>query len=94
MHKNIIAQNKKEPPQHKIYVVHPQCRGYVHRTVFIFNSLQNHNSDLRTQLQIFSITQKLRTKVQIISSKTLCALSCRGHPHTQLGLNLKSKNRP
>ena len=35
-------------------MVHPQCRGYVHRTVVIFNFLQTHSSDLRTQLQIFS----------------------------------------
>ena len=45
-------------------MVHPQCRGYVHRTAFIFNSLQRHSSDLCTQLQIFSTTQS-------------CALSCR-----------------
>ena len=45
-------------------MVHPQCRGYVHKTMFIFNFLQTHSSDLHTQLQIFSTTQ-------------ICALSCR-----------------
>ena len=45
-------------------MVHPQCRGYIHRTMFIFNNLQTHSYDLHTQLQIFSTTQN-------------CALSCR-----------------
>ena len=58
-------------------MVHPQCRGYIHRTSFIFNNLQTtqfwsvhsaadllNNPKLRTQLQIFSTTQN-------------CALSCR-----------------
>ena len=76
-------------------VVHPQCRGYVHRTVFIFNSLQQHSYDLCTELQISAHlaadllnNPKLRTQLQILPSKTLCALSCRGRPRTQLGLIL------
>ena len=54
---------QQKPRRHKIYVVHPQCRGYLHRTTVIFNLLQTHSSDLRTQLQISSA---------ILS----CALSC------------------
>ena len=79
-------------------MVHPQCRGYIHRTVFIFNSLQQHSFDMRTQLQIFTHSAtdllnnpKLCTKLHILSSKTLCALSCRGRPCTQLGLKLPYK---
>ena len=45
-------------------VVHPQCRGYVHRTVFYSTLYKNHSSDLRTQLEIPSSPQS-------------CALSCR-----------------
>ena len=48
----------------------------------------NNSYGLRTQLQVFSIIPKLHTELQILSYKTLCALSCRGHPCTQLGLNL------
>ena len=37
---------------------------------------------------------KLCTQLQNLSSTILYALSCRGHPRSQLGLNLKPKNRP
>ena len=33
-------------------MVHPQCRGYVHKTALLFHFLQNNSSDLRTQQQI------------------------------------------
>ena len=53
-------------------VVHPQFRGYVHRTVFYSTLYKNHSSDLRTQLQIPSSPQShahscrpLRTQLQI-----------------------------
>ena len=45
-------------------MVHPQFRGYVHKTVFYSTIYKNHSSDLCTQLQIPSIPQS-------------CALSCR-----------------
>ena len=50
-------------------MVHPQCRGYVHRTTFIFNTLQNNSSDLRTQLQIFSTTQNYALSYRIFLPK-------------------------
>ena len=33
-------------------MVHPQCRGYVHKTALLFHFLQNNSFDLRTQQQI------------------------------------------
>ena len=59
-------------------VVHPQCRVYVHRTMFYSTLYKNHSSDLRTQLQIPSIPQS-------------CALSCRSL-RTQLQIFLITKN--
>ena len=38
-------------------VVHPQFKGYVHRTVFYSTLYKNHSSDLHTQLQISSSPQ-------------------------------------
>ena len=94
-------------------MVHPQCRGYVHRTAVIFNFLQTHSFDLCTQLQISSITQScalscrsflpkpsVHSAAEVVNTlswdltlhpKILCTLSCKGHPHTQLGLNLNPK---
>ena len=53
-------------------MVHPQCRGYIHRNVFYSTLYKNHSSDLRTQLQIPSGPQScahscrpLRTQLQI-----------------------------
>ena len=53
-------------------MVHPQFRGYVHRTVFYSTLYKNHSSDLRTQLQILLSPQShahsyrpLRTQLQI-----------------------------
>ena len=92
MNKN-ITEKQTEPPQHKIYVVHPQCRGYVHRTAFIFNTLQTHSYDMCTQLQIFSTTQSCALSYRTFLLKPykyLCTLSCKGCPRTQLGINLKN----
>ena len=81
-------------------VVHPQCRGYVHRTVFYSIFLQKPqfwSAHLATdpfspQSRAHSC-RPLRTQLQIfLSSKTLCAHSCRGRPRTQLGLNLFLQN--
>jgi hypothetical protein len=33
LHKQNRKEKETQEPQHQIYVVHPQCRGYVHRTV-------------------------------------------------------------
>ena len=52
-------------------VVHPQCRGYIHRTVFYSTFYKNHSSDLRTQLQIPSVLKAAHT------AAGLCAHSCR-----------------
>ena len=82
-------------------VVHPQCRGYVHKTVFIqlfttkmtvlicalsYRSFQSLKS--RTQQQASAHTAADLPFHQ----KPLCAHSCRGHPRTQLGINLLTKN--
>ena len=62
-------------------VVHPQCRGYVHRTLFYSTLYKNHSSDLCTQLQIPSSPQSrahscrpLRTLLHIsfITQNPLC----------------------
>ena len=85
-------------------VVHPQCRGYVHKPCFI-QLATKPQFDLRTQLQIPSVLKKPRTQQQapahtaaglssIFFTKTLCAHSCRGRPRTQLGLNLSLQNQP
>ena len=84
-------------------MVHPQCRGYVHKTTLLFHFLQNNSSDLRTHQQILpsNLTAHLAAIpfLQSISYtlscssfpyKTLCAHSCRGRPRTQLGLDLKT----
>ena len=57
-------------------VVHPQCRGYVHKTALLFHFLQNNSSDLRTQQQIrpSSLTAHLAA-VPFLQSLS-CALSC------------------
>ena len=90
-------------------MVHPQCRGYVHGFIQLFTNnsfdlrtqlqipahsaagLLNNPKTAHLAAEPFS---DLRTQLQILSYKTLYALSCRGHPHTQLGLNLKPRNRP
>ena len=51
-------------------VVHPQFRGYVHRTVFYSTLYKNHGSDMRNQLQIPSIPQAAHLAAD------LCAHSC------------------
>ena len=76
-------------------MVHPQCRGYIHRTVLLFNFLQNNSSDLQTQPQIrpsslttHSVTvpllQTLNCALSCSSFLTTlsCALSCSSFPHT------------
>ena len=70
----------------KYNVVHPQCRGYVHKLCFIQLSTKPQ-FDLCTQLQIPSVlnsrahsSRPLCTQLQIFSQssyKTLCAHSCR-----------------
>ena len=67
-------------------MVHPQCRGYVHKLRFI-QLATKPQFDLRTQLQIPSVlnsrahsSRPLRTQLQIFSQssyKTLCAHSYR-----------------
>ena len=52
-HNRNITQNHDT----RYNVVQPQCRGYVHRTVFYSTFYKNHSSDLRTQLQIPSSPQ-------------------------------------
>src|SRR5271155_1176118 len=94
MHKQITETKEKEP-QHQIYVVHPQCRGDVHRTV-IYIQLVKTETVLICALSCRSFPFLSRTlSCRLFPSyKTLCALSCRGRPRTQLGLNLKPENRP
>ena len=53
--KNITTTQKNHETRYN--VVHPQFRGYIHRTVFYSTLYKNHSSDLRTQLQIPSIPQ-------------------------------------
>ena len=94
--------NRKNTKNHntRYNVVHPQCRGYVHRTLFYSTFLQNHNSDLRTQLQIPSVLKAMHTAAGLYAHsyrfpyhlQTLCTHSCRGRPCTQLGLNLLLQN--
>ena len=60
-------RNNKQNHDTRYNVVHPQCRGYVHRTVFYSTFYKNHNSDLHTQLQISSSPQS-----RAHSCKPLC----------------------
>ena len=83
-------------------VVHPQFRGYVHRTVFYSILYKNHSSDLRTQLQILQVLKATHTVAGLCAHsctfpyhpKSLYTHSCRGHPCTQLGLNLFLQKQP
>ena len=80
--------------QDTIYnMVHPQCRGYVHRTVFYSTLYKNHSSHLHTQLQIPSSPQScahscrpLRTQLQIFfitpKPSTHLAVDFLYHPKT------------
>ena len=90
MHKNITTTQWNHNT--RCNVVHPQFRGYVHRTMFYSTLYKNHSSDLRTQLQISSISQVAHLAADLLNHpKNICAHSCRGHPRTQLGLNLSYK---
>ena len=73
-------------------MVHPRRRGYVHRTALLYSTLlqNNNSSDLRTKLQISPNSPSCALSYRSLPS-TLCALSCRGRPRTQLGLNLNLK---
>ena len=100
MHKNNRNRSNTRNHNTKYNVVHPQCRGYIHKMPFI-QLATKPQFDLCTQLQIPSVlnsrahsSRPLRTQLQIFpqsSYKTLYAHSCRGHPCTQLGLNLSYK---
>ena len=64
--------------------------GAMSTELFLYSTLyKNHTSDLHTQWQIFSAPLSCALSLQHLSYKTLYALNCRGHPCTQLGLNLK-----
>ena len=43
MHKRNRNRNSTRNHNTGYNVVHPQCRGYVHKTVFLFNLLQSHS---------------------------------------------------
>ena len=63
-----------------------QLQIFAHSAV----GLLNNPKTMHLAAEPFS---KLRTQLQILSYKILCALSYRVHPRTQLGLSLKPKNR-
>ena len=57
-------------------MVHPQCRGYVHKTALLFNSSQSNSSDLRTQMQIRPSSLIVHSAAVPFLQSLSCALSC------------------
>ena len=83
MHKT-KQHKKKEPPQDKMYVVHPQCRGYIHRTTFYSTLYKQQflsahsvagllNNPKTTHLAANSFSD-LRTQLQMFSAPLSYAL--------------------
>ena len=86
----------------KYNVVHPQCRGYVHKLHFIPLSSKPQLICALNCRSLQSLTAAHTTagfcahscRYFFLSYKTLCAHSCRGRPRTQLGLILSLQNQP
>ena len=80
----------------KYNVVHPQCRGYVHKLRFIpLSSKPQFICALSCRfLQLLTAAHTAAgfcahsCRSFFLPYKTLCAHSCRGRPRTQLGLVL------
>ena len=80
----------------KYNVVHPQCRGYVHKLRFIpLSSKPQFICVLSCRfLQLLTVAHTAagfcahNCRSFFLPYKTLCAHSCRGRPRTQLGLVL------
>ena len=70
MHGNSKNRNNTTKPQHQYNVVHPQCRGYVHKLrLFLFP--QNHSFSAHTAADFFL------TKIAAHTAAGFCAHSCR-----------------
>ena len=80
--KNKTQHNKNHNTRYN--VVHPQCRGYVHRTVFYSTFYKNHSSDLRTQLQIPSSPQSRTHSCRPLRTQLQISLITKNPLHTQL----------
>ena len=94
MHKTEQEQNNKNHHNTRYMWFTPNV-GATSIELRLYSTLyKNHSYDLRTQLQIFSAPLSYALSLQHLSYKTLCTLSYRGCPRTQLRLNLKPKNRP
>ena len=63
-------------------VVHPQCRGYVHRTAFYSTFYKNHSSDLRTQLQILQVLKAAHTAADLLNHQKPSAHTATEVVHT------------
>ena len=97
MYENSKTGTTQQNHNTKYNVVHPQCRGYVHKLRFIPLSSKPQLicalscRSLQPFISRAHSSRLLRTQLQVFLSflaKTLCAHSCRGRPRTQLGLIL------
>ena len=64
MHERNRNRNSTRNHNTAYNVVHPQCRGYVHKLCSIQLAIKPQ-FDLRTQLHILSVLKKLRTQLQV-----------------------------
>ena len=79
----------------KYNVVHPQCRGYVHKLHFIpLSSKPQFICALSCRFLQLLTAAHTAADLSFFLTKTLCAHSCRGRPRTQLGLVLSLQNQP
>ena len=94
MHGNSKTGTTQQNHNTKYNVVHPQCRGYVHKLRFIPLSSKPQFICALSCRFLLPLTAA-HTAVGfyahscrpfLLSYKTLCAHSCRGRPRTQLGL--------
>ena len=97
MHKNSRNRNNTINHDTKYNVVHPQCRGYVHKTLFYSTcykttvlicalSCRSLQSLKATHTVAGLCAHSCRSFLNLLT-KTLCTHSCRGRPRTQLGLD-------
>ena len=70
MHKRNRNRNSTRNHNTGYNVVHPQCRGYVHKLCSI-QLATKPQFDLRTQLQIPSVLKKPRTQLQVFPQSSL-----------------------
>ena len=97
MYENSKTGTTQQNHNTKYNVVHPQCRGYVHKLRFIplsskpqficALSCRSLQSLIAAHTAAGFCAHSCRSFFPFLQ-KTLCAHSCRGRPRTQLGLIL------